>query len=66
MHGEKFHESFFLVVVITFVMFYIIALIRDLDNPFGYYEKSSSEDVSLKPIQDALQRIKSELEDTRN
>jgi len=32
-------------------------VIGDLDNPFGYYEKASSQDVSLKPLEDALERI---------
>ncbi len=61
LHSERFHESFFIVLVITFVMFYILAMIRDLDNPFGYYERASAEDVSLKPIEDALKRIEREL-----
>lgn len=58
---EHFHESFFVVVVIPFIMFYIIALIRDLDNPFGYCDGASAEDVSLKPVEDALKRIEMEL-----
>jgi hypothetical protein len=32
-------------------------LIRDLDNPFGYYEQSSSEDVSLNPLEDVAVRL---------
>jgi hypothetical protein len=32
-------------------------LIRDLDNPFGYYDHSSGEDVPLKPVEDALGRL---------
>jgi hypothetical protein len=35
-------------------MIFLILLIRDLDNPFGYYERSSGEDVSLKPLEDAI------------
>jgi hypothetical protein len=33
-------------------------LIRDLDNPFGYYERASGEDVSLKPVEDAVARLR--------
>ncbi len=32
--------------------------IRDLDNPFGYYEKSSMEDVSLHPINKAIEKYR--------
>ena len=32
-------------------------LIRDLDNPFGYYERFSGADVSLKPLEDAALRL---------
>jgi hypothetical protein len=32
-------------------------LIRDLDNPFGYYQRYSGEDVSLKPLEDAASRL---------
>ncbi len=56
---EPFYESLFFVGLITYLVVFLIVLIRDLDNPFGYYEGSSSEDVSLKPIEDLL----SDLED---
>ena len=38
-------------------MIYLLMLIRDLDNPFGYYERYSGEDVSLKPLEDAASRL---------
>jgi hypothetical protein len=44
--------------VIMFLLSYLILLIRDLDNPFGYYEGASGEDVSLKPLEDFIARIK--------
>ena len=37
-------------------MIYLLMLIRDLDNPFGYHERGSGEDVSLKPLEDATSR----------
>ena len=43
---------------ITFLLVFLGLLIRDLDNPFGYYEQTSAEDVSLKPLIDAIHRIR--------
>jgi hypothetical protein len=54
---EPFQDSLFFVAVISYLMVYLLMLIRDLDNPFGYYERSSGEDVSLKPLKDAAARI---------
>ena len=38
-------------------MIYLLLLIRDLDNPFGYYDRCSGEDVSLKPLEDTVWRL---------
>jgi hypothetical protein len=38
-------------------MIFLLMLIRDLDNPFGYYEAGSSADVTLQPLQDAAARL---------
>ena len=54
---EPFYESLFFVGVISYLMVYLLLLIRDLDNPFGYYETFSGEDVSLKPLEDATIRL---------
>jgi hypothetical protein len=54
---ERVYESLFYVGVIAYLMIYLLLLIRDLDNPFGYYERFSEEDVSLKPIEDAARRL---------
>jgi hypothetical protein len=54
---DPFYESLFFVGVITFLLTFLILLIRDLDNPFGYYESDSTEDVSLKPLDDLIDRI---------
>jgi hypothetical protein len=54
---DPFYESLFVVGVIVFLLTFLIMLIRDLDNPFGQYEKSSSEDVSLKPLEDFIARM---------
>jgi predicted membrane chloride channel (bestrophin family) len=54
---EPFYESLFFVTVIAYLMIYLSMLIRDLDNPFGYNERYSGEDVSLKPLEDTARRI---------
>lgn len=61
LRSDQFHESLFIVVAITFVMIYILMLIRDLDNPFDYASRGSSEDVSLRPLDSALARIESDV-----
>lgn len=55
---DKVPESLFLVGLITFLFAFLSLLIRDLDNPFGYSDQSSAEDVSIKPLLDALARLK--------
>lgn len=60
---EPFYESLFFVLVISYFMIYLLLLIRDLDNPFGYYDSSSGEDVSLKPVEDANRRLARILEE---
>jgi hypothetical protein len=54
---EPFYESLFFVSVISYLMIFLLLLIRDLDNPFGYYDRSSGEDVSLKPLEDTAGRL---------
>jgi len=54
---EPFIESLFFVTIISYLMIFLILLIRDLDNPFGYYDHKSGADVSLKPIEDTLIRL---------
>ena len=54
---EPFYESLFFVTVISYLMVFLLTLIRDLDNPFGYYERFSGADVSLKPLEDAGRRL---------
>jgi len=59
---EPFYESLFFVGVVSYLLIYLLFLIRDLDNPFGHYEETSSEDVSLVPIHDAVKEIEGRLE----
>ena len=55
---DPFYESLFFVGVITFLLRFLGLLIQDLDNPFGYYEGDSVEDVSLKPLDDVIARLR--------
>jgi hypothetical protein len=54
---DPFYEALSFVGVITFLLTFLILLIRDLDNPFGYYESDSTEDVSLKPLNDLIGKL---------
>ena len=54
---EPLYESLFFVSVISYLMIFLLMLIRDLDNPFGYYELYSGSDVSLKPLEDTGRRL---------
>ena len=63
---DPFYESLFFVGVIGFLLTFLLLLIHDLDNPFGYYEAgSSNEDVSLKPLEDTIAEVRSRLERCR-
>jgi predicted membrane chloride channel (bestrophin family) len=56
---DPYYESLFFVAFVSFILIYMVMLIKDLDNPFGYYkEENLSADVSLRPIQDVIDRIK--------
>lgn len=55
---EAMYESLFVVGLITFLFTFLSLLIRDLDNPFGYDEHGSAEDVSLNPLLAAIDRLK--------
>lgn len=63
---EPFYESLFFLGVVSYLMIFLIMLINDLDNPFGYYEVASSEDVSLKPLDDFLHDIEAKLAEIKN
>lgn len=59
---DPYYESVFFIAFVSFILIYMVMLIRDLDNPFGYYEKENyADEVSLKPLLDLLERIPSNL-----
>jgi predicted membrane chloride channel (bestrophin family) len=54
---DPFTEGLFFAGVISYLMIFLLLLIRDLDNPFGYYESGSSADVTLQPLDDTVARL---------
>lgn len=58
---DPFHESLIFVGVISYLLLFLLILIRDLDNPFGHSDRRSSEDVSLKPIDDVAADLQGRL-----
>ena len=57
---EPFYASLFFTLLVTFLIFYMFLLIKDLDNPFDYsVQGESGTEISLKPIYD----LKSALND---
>jgi len=56
---EPFYEALFFTLLVSFLMVYMIFLIKDLDNPFDYSEHGENgTEVSIKPIRDLIERIK--------
>jgi hypothetical protein len=62
---EPYWESVFLVPLVSFVVLYMIFLIKDLDNPFDYaVNGEATNEVSLKPLYDVQSSLKGILEQT--
>ncbi len=59
---EPFYEAMFFISAIAFLQTYMIALIKDLDNPFEFYAKErGADEISLKPLDDLRQRLEEEI-----
>ncbi len=59
---DPFYEALFFISAITFLQTYMIAFIKDLDNPFEYYGKERGPDeISLKPLDDLKQRMEEKI-----
>ena len=54
---DPFHESLTFTGVIAYLLVFLLFLIRDLDNPFGYYERFSGADVSLDAFRNSMKRL---------
>jgi len=50
-------ESVFFMAVISFVLLFLLHLIGDLDQPFGFRNEDSTEDVSLDALMLCLKRL---------
>lgn len=50
-------ESSVFLLIVSFVLLFLIFLIADLDNPFGYNDDESAEDVNLDPLISCIQRL---------
>lgn len=58
---EPFYESVFITMLVSFIVLYMILLIRDLDNPFNYAEHGDEgNEISLKPLHDLTKRVKND------
>lgn len=55
---EPFYESLFFTVLVTFLIAYMLFLIKDLDNPFEYAAHGEGgTEVPLKPLHDLELRL---------
>jgi len=55
-------ESLFFMGLITFVLTYMIGLIKDLDNPFHYHQNRHLDDeIAVEPIRIVAEKIEGEL-----
>lgn len=57
MKGSSISESVFFLFVIAFLLIFLLNLISDIDNPFGFSDPDSAEDVSLEVLEAAAGRL---------
>jgi|APCry1669188879_1035177.scaffolds.fasta_scaffold03140_6 hypothetical protein len=55
--GTNLIESIFSSAAVTFLIFFLLFLISDLDNPFGLSNPKSAENISLDVLQAACDRV---------
>ncbi len=58
---DPFINSLFLTGSISLLFLYMMFLIKDLDDPFGFHHKDSVENVSIKTIEDLEERLKGDM-----
>lgn len=57
---EPFREALFFTLLVSFLMVYMIFLIKDLDDPFNYaHPYGWGSEVSIKPLRDLIDRLAS-------
>jgi hypothetical protein len=59
--AESLPESVFFLAVISFLVILLLRLIDDIDNPFGFSDPDSAEDVSIELLHDTVNRLKTSL-----
>jgi hypothetical protein len=60
----SFFDALFLLCIISFLLVYMIFLIRDLDNPFDFHgPEAGAAEVSLRPIEQLEKRLAARLEE---
>lgn len=55
--SENLVESVFLLAVISFLVILLPRLIDDIDNPFGFADPDSAEDVCIDLLERAVERL---------
>lgn len=59
MKFDPYYESIFFVAFVSFILIYMVRLIKDLDDPFEYNEHEDfSDEVSLQPLIDLEKRMR--------
>lgn len=58
---ESFNESLFFTALVTCLQLSFLKFFRDLDNPFGHYDRRLFEDVPLNPIDEAVDTLRGRL-----
>jgi uncharacterized membrane protein YtjA (UPF0391 family) len=53
-------ESVFFLAVISFIVILLLRLIDDIDNPFGLSDVNSAENVSIKLLEKAVERLRAD------
>ena len=57
MRSPNIAESVFFLAVISFLLILLLRLIEDIDNPFGYSDVGSAEDVSMSSLEIVVERL---------
>ena len=57
MESPNISESVFFLAVISFLLILLLRLIDDIDNPFGYSDLGSAEDVSIRALEQVVGRL---------
>jgi hypothetical protein len=59
--SENLSASIFFLAVISFLVILLLRLIDDIDNPFGFSDQDSAEDVSIQILIKAVKRLRNSL-----